>query len=126
MNDSGLVSFVTVIARRATGYWPGSKRIENAERSDPRIEFSAGALYSTTEDLLRWEEGLFGGRLLTPASLRKMTTPFKSDYACGLYVSRVNGHLTIEHDGNNIGFNADMAYYPEEKVAGKLEWYGHK
>jgi len=23
----------------------------------------------------------------------------------------------IEHDGNNIGFNADMAYYPEEKIA---------
>ena len=117
MNDSGLVSFVTVIPRRATGYWPGSKGIENAERPDPRIGFSAGALYSTTEDRLRWEEGLFGGRLLTPASLRKMTTPFKSDYACGLYVRRVNGHLMIEHDGNNIGFNADMAYYPEEKIA---------
>jgi Domain of unknown function (DUF3471) len=23
----------------------------------------------------------------------------------------------IEHDGNNIGFNADMAYYPEERIA---------
>jgi len=117
MNDSGLVSFGTVIPRRATGYWPGSNGIENAERPDPRIGFSAGALYSTTEDLLRWQEGLLGGRLLTSASLRKMTTPFKGDYACGLYVKRVNGHLMIEHDGNNIGFNADMAYYPEEKIS---------
>ena len=117
MNDSGLVSFVTVIPRRATGYWPGSNGIENAERPDPRIGFSAGALYSTTEDLLRWEEGLLGGRLLTSASLRKMTTPFKGDYACGLYIRRFNGHLMIEHDGNNIGFNADMAYYPEEKIS---------
>jgi hypothetical protein len=23
----------------------------------------------------------------------------------------------IEHDGNNIGFNSDMAYFPEENVA---------
>src|ERR1700745_2707267 len=46
-----------------------------------------------------------------------MITPFKGDYGCGLYVRRVNGHLIIEHDGNNIGFNADMAYYPEEKLA---------
>ena len=46
-----------------------------------------------------------------------MTTPFKSDYACGLHVNRVNGHLMIEHDGNNIGFNSDMAYYPEERIA---------
>ena len=117
MNDSGLMSFITIIPRRASGYWPGNNGIENAERFDPRIGFSAGSLYSTTEDLLRWEEGLFGGKLLTPASLRKMTTPFKSDYACGLHVNRVDGHLMIEHDGNNIGFNADMAYYPEERIA---------
>jgi CubicO group peptidase (beta-lactamase class C family) len=117
MSDSGLTSFVTIIPRRASGYWPGNNGIENADRPDPRIGFSAGSLYSTTEDLLRWEEGLFGGKLLTPASLRKMTTPFKSDYACGLHANRVDGHLMIEHDGNNIGFNSDMAYYPEERIA---------
>jgi CubicO group peptidase (beta-lactamase class C family) len=117
MNDSGLMSFVTVIPRRASGYWPGSNGIENADRPDARIGFSAGSLYSTSEDLLRWEEGLFGGRLLSPESLRKMTTPFKSDYACGLHVNRIDGRLMIEHDGNNIGFNSDMAYYPEERLA---------
>jgi len=117
MNDSGLLSSVTIIPRRASGYWPGSDGVENAERWDPRIGFSSGSLYSTTEDLLRWEEGLFGGKLLTATSLRKMTTPFKSDYACGLHVNRVSGHLMIEHDGNNIGFNSDMAYFPEQRIA---------
>src|SRR5215470_9433101 len=118
MNDSGLMSFVSVLPRRASGYWPGSNGIENADRSfDTRLGFSSGSLYSTTEDLLRWEEGLFGGRVLSPASLRKMTTPFKSEYACGVHVNRVNGHLMIEHDGNNIGFNSDMAYYPEDRIA---------
>ena len=117
MKDSGLLSNVTVIPRRATGYWPGNNGIENADRPDPRMHFSAGSLYSSTEDLLRWNEGLFDGKVLTPASLRKMTTPFKGDYACGLYVKRVNGHLMIEHDGNNIGFNSDMAYYPEDRIA---------
>ena len=117
MNDSGMFSYVTVIPRRASGYWPGRGGIENAERPDFRLGFSAGSLYSTTEDLLRWEEGLFGGKLLSATSLHKMITPFKGDYACGLYVRRVNGHLMIEHDGNNIGFNSDMAYYPEESIA---------
>jgi len=117
MNDSGILSNVTVIPRRATGYWPGNNGIENADRPDPRMHFSAGSLYSSSEDLLRWNEGLFGGKALRPASLRKMTTPFKGDYACGLYVKRVNGHLMIEHDGNNIGFNSDMAYYPEDRIA---------
>jgi CubicO group peptidase (beta-lactamase class C family) len=117
MNDSGMFSYVTVIPRRASGYWPGRNGIENAERPDFRMGFSAGSLYSTTEDLLRWEEGLFGGKLLSATSLHKMITPFKGDYACGLYVRRVKGHLMIEHDGNNIGFNSNMAYYPEESIA---------
>src|SRR5215813_8633704 len=118
MNDSGLMSFVTVIPRRASGYWPGNNGLENADRSfDTRLGFSSGSLYSSTEDLLRWEEGLFSGRLLSPGSLRKMITPFKSDYACGLYAKRVNGHFMIEHDGNNIGFNSDMAYYFEDRIA---------
>lgn len=37
--------------------------------------------------------------------------------ACGLHVNHVNGHLVIEHDGNNIGFNSDMDYFPEDRVA---------
>lgn len=117
MKDSGLMSFVRVIPRRAIGYWSGNNGIENADRPDPRYWFSSGSLYSSTEDLLRWEEGLFGGRLLSPASLRKMTTSFKGDYGCGLYIRRVNGRLIVEHDGNNIGFNTVMAYYPEKKLA---------
>jgi hypothetical protein len=46
-----------------------------------------------------------------------MITPFKSDYGCGLYIKRTNGRLMFEHDGNNIGFNSEMAYYPEERIA---------
>jgi CubicO group peptidase (beta-lactamase class C family) len=122
MNDSGYDSNVTVILHHASGYWPGADGIENAERPNQNFGFAAGGLYSTTEDLLRWEEGLFGGKVLTPVSLRKMTTPFKHaifnhDYACGLYVYRENGRLVIDYDGNGIGFNAQMAYYPEEKLA---------
>jgi CubicO group peptidase (beta-lactamase class C family) len=122
MNDSGYDSNVTIIPHRASGYWPGADGIENAERTNLSGAFAAGAIYSSTEDLLRWEEGLFGGKVLTPASLRKMTTPFKqtifkNGYACALYVSRTNGHLLIDYDGNGIGFNAQLAYYPEEKLA---------
>jgi len=122
MNDSGVDSNVSIVPHRASGYWPGADGIENAERTNITAAFAAGALYSTTEDMLRWEEGLFGGKVLMPASLRKMTTPFKHtifqhDYACGLYVYRAGGRLVIDYDGNGIGFNAQLAYYPEEKLA---------
>jgi CubicO group peptidase (beta-lactamase class C family) len=56
MNDSGLMSFVSIIPRRASGYWPGNNGIENADRPDARMGFSSGSLYSSSEDLLRWND----------------------------------------------------------------------
>ena len=38
----------------------------NAGYIDMTIPFSAGALYSTTGDLLKWEQALFGGKVLKP------------------------------------------------------------
>src|SRR6476646_1583827 len=116
MKDSGYDSNSTVIAHRAAGYAPGKDGPENAGFVHMSIPFSAGALYSTTEDLLRWEQGLFGGKVLKPESLAKMTTPFKQDYAFGLAVSTNNGHKMIAHDGGIEGFNTALAYYPDDKL----------
>src|SRR5207244_98061 len=49
MNDSGMFSYVTVIPRRASGYWPRRGGLANSEGPDIRLGFSAGALYSPDE-----------------------------------------------------------------------------
>ena len=116
MKDSGYDSNSTVIVHRAAGYTAGKNGLENAGFVNMTIPFSAGALYSTTEDLLRWEQGLFGGKLLSAASLKTMTTPFKNDYACGLGVQTKNGRTAIEHGGGIEGFNTQLTYYPDDKL----------
>ena len=116
MKESGYDSHSAIIPHRASGYTPGPNGPVNTTYIDMTIPFSAGALYSTTEDLLRWEQGLFGGKLLSAASLKKMTTPFKDDYACGLGVRSVKGHILIEHGGGIEGSNTQMSYYPDEKL----------
>ena len=116
MKDSGYDSNSAIILHRASGYTPSAKGTIHAGYIDMSIPFSAGSLYSTTEDLLRWEQGLMGGKLLSAASLAKMTTPFKNDYAFGLAVHAVNGHKVIEHGGGIEGFNTEIAYYPEDKL----------
>jgi CubicO group peptidase (beta-lactamase class C family) len=116
MKDSGYDSNSSIIAHRASGYTPGKSGSVNAGFVHMSIPFSAGALYSTTEDLLRWEQGLFGGKVLKAESLAKMTTPFKQDYAFGLGVSTNNGHKMIAHDGGIEGFNTSLVYYPDDKL----------
>lgn len=116
MKDSGYDSNSALIARRAGGYERDGDKVVNTGFVHMTIPFSAGALYSTTEDLLRWEQGLFGGKVLTAASLAKMTTPFKNNYAFGIGVATVRGHKVIEHGGGIEGFNTHMAYYPDDKL----------
>jgi CubicO group peptidase (beta-lactamase class C family) len=116
MNDSGYDSNTAIIPRRAAGYTPTPAGPRNADYIDMTIPLSAGALYSTTHDLLLWEEGLFGGKVISAASLKKMTTPFKQDYAFGLSVHTVNGHKVIEHGGGIDGFNTHLSYYPDDKL----------
>jgi CubicO group peptidase (beta-lactamase class C family) len=116
MTDSGYDSNSRIIAHHAYGYTPGPRGIAPAGYVDMTVPYAAGALYSTPGDLLKWERGLFSGRLLKPASLQKMTTPFKNDYACGLSIADVNGRKRIEHGGGIQGFNAELVYWPDEQM----------
>lgn len=116
MQDSGYDSNTAIIPHHAAGYSPSPTGPVNAGYIDMTIPFSAGALYSTTHDLVRWEKALFAGKLLSAESLKKMTTPFKHDYACGLMVFTSHGHKVIAHGGGIEGFSAMLAYYPDDKL----------
>jgi CubicO group peptidase (beta-lactamase class C family) len=116
MTDTGIDSNSAIIPQRAQGYTPSPHGVHHAGYISMTIPLSAGAIYSTTGDLLKWEQALYGGKLLTPASLTKMTTPFKSDYAFGLSVRTVDGHKIITHNGGIEGFNTSLNYYPDDKL----------
>jgi len=118
MADTGYDVSATVIAHRAAGYTPKPNGdIVNTGYIDMTIPYSAGALYSTTRDLLKWEQGLYGGKVLRAESLKKMTAPFKDDYGFGLGISSAEGHKKIAHGGGIEGFNTDVSYYPDDRLA---------
>jgi len=117
MNDSGYDSNSAIIARRASGYRTGKKgTLLNAEYIDMSIPFAAGALYSTTQDLLKWEIALFAGKVVSAASLTKMTTPFMRNYAFGLMVEQRGGHKIIWHNGGIDGFSTELHYWPDQRI----------
>lgn len=116
MSDSGYDDHAVVLPRRASGYSPGERGIVNADYVDMSIPQGAGALYSTTHDILKWEQGLFGGRVLRPASLTLLTTPVRNRYAFGLIVAEADGNTTISHSGGIEGFNTYLAYDPARRL----------
>ena len=117
MNDSGYDSNAAIIARRASGYRTGKKgTLLNADYIDMSVPFAAGALYSTTEDLLKWEIELFAGKVVTAASLTKMTTPFMGNYAFGVFVEQRGERKCIWHNGGIDGFSTDLHYWPDQRI----------
>jgi len=116
MNDSGYDSHSAIILQRASGYTIGSGGLRNDDYLDMSIPYAAGSLYSTTQDLCRWVEKLFGGEILSPESLKKMITPFTNDYGLGVIMQPVDGCNTIMHGGGISGFSTMLLYSPEERL----------
>ena len=117
MKDTGLDADELVLPRRAEGYEPGGKGLVYARSESMTVPWAAGSLYSTTGDLLRWEQGLFGLKLLNAASLKRMTTPGKGDYGLGVFVHSEDGVTVVDHGGGIEGFTTELRYAPERKVA---------
>jgi CubicO group peptidase (beta-lactamase class C family) len=117
MNDSGLDRDELVLPRRAVGYRPGAHGIEVARSESMTIPWSAGSIYSTTSDLLKWEHGLFGGKILNAESLKLMTTPGKGNYGLGVFIENHDGVQVVSHGGGIEGFNTHLAYAPEKQIA---------
>ena len=116
MNDSGYDSNTAVIKRRASGYIKTPTGYVNAGYIHMSVPHAAGALYSTTRDLLKWEQALFAGKVVSKASLDRMITPFKNNYGLGVTSAVVKGRQVIAHGGGIDGFNTQLAYYPESRT----------
>ncbi|MEO7910980.1 MAG: serine hydrolase domain-containing protein [Roseiflexaceae bacterium] len=113
MRDSGVATGLGNDPGYAVGY--GSVGAP-APPLDTSTLFSAGGLYSTVEDLYRWDQALSSDVLL-PAALRsQMFTPFLRDYACGWMVDRPGDRLRISHPGLIDGFATYIARYPDDHI----------
>ena len=116
MKDSGYETATSPIPNLARGYVLGPNGPTAANYLDMTVPLSAGGLYSTAPDLLRWTQALFANKLLSAAALTKMITPAKNDYAFGVAIGNRAGMRVIEHGGSIDGFDTKLAYYPDDKL----------
>ena len=116
LKDTGYDTKSPNLVARALGYSTGPQGFIPAEQIDMTRPFSAGGLYSTTHDLLRWQQELYEGRLLRPASLKKMTTPTGNGPGLGIGVG-FKPRKEYSHGGAIDGFSSHLAYFPETQTS---------
>jgi CubicO group peptidase (beta-lactamase class C family) len=116
MNDSGYDHNSAILPRRAAGHVRMFNLLANAPFIDMGWPHAAGALYSTVDDLARWDQALSAGKLIGPESYKEMVTPERSSYAFGWFVRERDGHKEIGHGGGIHGFSSSILRYPDDKL----------
>lgn len=117
LRDTGVDDNRRILPGRAEGYTrDAAGNWRNADYIDMSVPGGAGALYSTVEDLRRWNEALQAGKVVSGKLLEEMQTPGKGDYGFGLLIAPIRGHKAIHHGGGIEGFNTELAWFPESRL----------
>jgi len=121
MKNTGVDQFESIIKRRATSY---QKNI-NIYKKDPYFYmpnfFSAGAMYSTVEDLYLWDQALYSEKLLSQKYKDIMFKPYLGNIAYGWGVVKVqigttqDSTLLFVHTGGIAGSDSRIARLVNDK-----------
>ena len=117
MRDSGYDNAASVLKHRASGYTrllglaPANSRYIHMS-----IPHAAGALYSTVDDLLKWDQALESEKLVSKKSLDAMFKPFKDGYGYGWSIDSKFSRSRYRHGGGINGFATIIERFPSEKL----------
>jgi len=111
-----------IIKGRAQGYTVEGGKLVNDRGLATGTPFAAGMLLASAHDLVVWADALAAGKVVSHASYKLMSTPFKladggpNDYGFGLIIDSLDGHARIQHGGDIFGFNSMLARFPDDGV----------
>ncbi|NSL88283.1 beta-lactamase family protein [Chitinophaga sp. Mgbs1] len=122
MQHSRYASDREVIRKRAGGYHLKSSGYVNKTLISFSVPFASGALMSTTEDMLKWQQALNQHLLLNPEETAKAFRTYQLNngetftYGYGWHIKTLNGTPDREHGGSVFGFKSMGIYIPSEDI----------
>ena len=117
MNNSGFDFVHLNNNNKAIGYFTiTDKNSIKAELVDSSVSFAAGAIYTTSADLLKWHKGILNNTIIKRTSIEKAFTPFKNKYGFGWIIDSTNAKRITTHGGGIFGFNANFARVEQDDI----------
>ncbi len=128
MADTGYDHSETVLPHRAAGYQATPDGVQNAPFVEMSIPYSAGAMYSTVDDLYKWDRALYTEQLL-PARFRDMLFEPRAraggpaaagpHYGFGFFIDNwewpgLKPVRVTWHGGGIPGFSTQIARFPSD------------
>ena len=110
---------VDTVARRAYGYSQVDGRWRRTDQSPTSAVLGDGGIYSSIDDLARWDAALYDDRLLSAASRALMFAPAtatgEADVPGYGFGWRLNGD-SVWHSGESIGFRNVIVRWPGQRL----------
>jgi CubicO group peptidase (beta-lactamase class C family) len=109
---------ISTVNHRAFGYTEEAGRWSRTDQDQTSAVLGDGGIYSSIDDLAKWDAALYDGRLLQPSSLRAAFTPAthtddpEIEYGYGW---RITGE-TVWHSGETVGFRNVIVRYPKRHI----------
>ena len=123
MTNTGFDVSADILPKRASGYSPSEDGPVNAGYVYMGIPTGAGAMYSTVDDLHKWNTALYEGKILSDESLTEFLKPTEFDaigdsrYAHGVMALTNDAGGYYWHSGGIQGFNAWLGYDTQRKTS---------
>jgi CubicO group peptidase (beta-lactamase class C family) len=111
------------IARRAYGYRRDGDGFRLDDDHPLNYLIGSGGIYSTVEDLLRWDQALYGERLVRRETLAEAWRPARLNggeeypYGFGWRLTKHLGLARVWHAGEWLGFQTFIARYPDRRFS---------
>jgi CubicO group peptidase (beta-lactamase class C family) len=114
MRDTGYDSATQIISPSASGYKRVGNTLVNATYLDMSIPYSVGSLYSTVEDLYRWDRALYSEKLVSKKLLNEVFTPYRDGYGFGWKILKEFQRKALTYGGGINGFSTSIRRYPDD------------
>lgn len=117
MTNSGFdfINLPKEIIAQGYQFWNQNEAIPY-KHYDSTFAYSAGSIYSTTIDLLKWAKVVSSKQLLEPKIWELAFKPKIQNYGFGWQNGRYFGKKYVKHSGGYPGYMSEFIYYPDENL----------
>lgn len=117
MNDSGFDFLNLADSLKAKGYeFLDSERTIPYKHYDSTFAYSAGSIYSTTNDMMKWGKAVSERRILSPKTWELAFKSKNHNYGYGWQTGQFFGRKYVKHSGGYPGYMSEFIYYPDQRL----------
>ena len=117
------------VPHRAYGHSKIDGVWHETDQSPTSAVLGDGGIYSSLDDLAKWDRALRDHTLLSEEEMRPALTPVQPtdgppkspegkpvSYGFGWFLDPYQGHKRMSHDGNTIGFRTTIQRFPDDQL----------